>query len=427
MTTLHDRLVDLAEAAPEALPAPGLWDRGLSYRRRRRAGTAVVLVVAAVALVVLGSVTWLRSPQTAELLPADSPGGLPDRLYTPSRWLPGTDNRPLGTIAAVIPADRGTWSGTDDRGLVGVSAVTGEYRFLDLPRLASNLGPVWALSPDGRYVAYLYQEGDLAGSADATGLALYDSTTGQTRLHVLRDGQGIQLSHDNLAWAGDDIVMLTWSTTDGISGDNLVAWNVHVEAPQTLAARGSVISILGAGPGFVVVASSRELVVADPGTGLVLRDLRAPLRGSRQVFDASSTRFAVRVTTGLGSQVLVGTLARDPDDPPSYVEVPRSETVEDAVAWVGADHLAVRRLDPVGGAEAVENIDVRTGAVGNRVLLAPGQHGGVQLATELLARPTVAAVAPAHPLDPRLVKVGGAAIVLLAGLAAILWRRRVRP
>jgi hypothetical protein len=411
MTTLHDRLVDLAEAAPEALPAPGLWDRGLSYRRRRRAGTAFVLVVAAVALVVLGSATWLRSPQTAELLPADSPGGLPDRLYTPSRWLPGTDDGPLGAIAAVIPAGRGTWSGTDDRGLVGVSAVTGEYRFLDLPRLASNLGPVWALSPDGRYVAYLYQEGDLAGSADATGLALYDSTTGQTRLHVLRDGQGIQLSHDNLAWAGDDIVMLAWSTTDGTRGDNLVAWNVHVEAPQTLAARGS----------------SRELVVADPGTGLVLRDLRAPLRGSRQVFDASSTRFAVRVTTDLGSQVLVGTLARDPDDPPSYVGVPRSETVEDAVAWVGADHLAVRRLDPVGGAEVVENIDVRTGAVDNRVLLAPGQHGGVQLATELLARPAVAAVAPARPLDPRLVKVGGGAIVLLAGLAAILWRRRVRP
>ena len=37
MTTLHDRLADLArDQAPTAPPAPELWVRGRRYHRRRR-------------------------------------------------------------------------------------------------------------------------------------------------------------------------------------------------------------------------------------------------------------------------------------------------------------------------------------------------------------------------------------------------------
>jgi hypothetical protein len=158
MTTLHDRLADLAGDAPHAHPQPGLWDRGQRYRRRRSAGTVVVLAVAAVALVVLGSVTWLRSPSAVEPLPADSPGGMPDHLYAASGWLPGTDDAgPLGPIAALVPAVRQTWTGQENA-ILGVSATTGTYRFLDLPGLATtdlSISPPWSLSPDGRYVAYL--------------------------------------------------------------------------------------------------------------------------------------------------------------------------------------------------------------------------------------------------------------------------------
>src|SRR3954467_4864466 len=111
MTTLHDRLADLAEDAPAAQPEPGLWDQGLRYRRRRRTGRGVVLSMAAVALVVLGSVTWLRSPAAVEPLPADSPGGMPDHIYAASRWLPGTDDSgPLGPIAALFRSERESWS-----------------------------------------------------------------------------------------------------------------------------------------------------------------------------------------------------------------------------------------------------------------------------------------------------------------------------
>src|ERR1700712_2626240 len=133
MTTLHDRLTDLAQDAPAGPPVPQLWDRGMRYRRRRRLGTCVVLLAAVLALVSLTSLSWVRARHDA--LPLRSPGALPDQLYAPSPWLPDTAGHPLGRLAAVIRADRHTWSGASDRELVGVSATSGEYRFLDLPHL----------------------------------------------------------------------------------------------------------------------------------------------------------------------------------------------------------------------------------------------------------------------------------------------------
>src|SRR5262245_59517516 len=180
MTRLQDRLADLAEDAPPPRPAPELWDRGLRYRRRRWTGTAVVAAVAAVALLVLGTATWLRS-SSDEPLPAGSPAAMPDHLYAASGWLPGTDRAgPLGPIAALVPTVRHTWTG-DENGVVGVSATTGEYRFVDLPGLAVDdaLDGSWSLSPDGRFIAYLYRDdGAHVAPGAATGVALYDTSTG---------------------------------------------------------------------------------------------------------------------------------------------------------------------------------------------------------------------------------------------------------
>src|SRR4051812_8665492 len=108
MTTLHDRLADLADDAPPGGPAPDLWERGRRYHRQRRVGTLAIAGAACVALVAIAGLSWQQSGGLPE--PAAPPSverALPDRLWTPSPWLPGTDEAgPLGPLAAVVGADR---------------------------------------------------------------------------------------------------------------------------------------------------------------------------------------------------------------------------------------------------------------------------------------------------------------------------------
>jgi hypothetical protein len=438
MTILHDRLEDLAEDAPAALPVPDLWQRGVRYRRRRRTGTAVVISVAAAALVVLGSVTWLRSPAAVEPLPANSPGGMPDRLYAPSPWLPGTDGAgPLGIIASLIGADRGHWTGTQTREVVGVSATTGEYRFLDLPDLAPHAGELhdYALSPDGRWVAYLYRDSHSdAPDRAATGLALYDAATGAVRRQPLPGQLGI--TSDRLLWAGSDVVVLSYGSITDQSGNMSVGqplevWNVHVDGSRTLPDSGEVDDVLGAGPGFVVVEGRHTNRVIDVGTGVVLRTLSRGRHGmTLPVFDRHANRFAVVLGNQLPHVMSIGTPAATTADPPTYEQVPGSEGAFAAYAWIDDNHLAMlQRRDPNGDRydAVVDKVDVTTGAT-SRLVSYDGPDLGFdrQLATDLLSSPTTHAVEPPHPVDPR--KAAGVAgvIVLTAGWALITWRRRVR-
>ena len=154
-TNLHDRLADLAEAAPSPTAGGDLWGRGRALGRRRTAVT-VGSALACLVLLVSTGFSWasLAPPQWA---PAT--GGeleFPDRFFEPSPWLDGTDEAgPIGPLVAVIPAKRRDWS-TTTNGVVGVSATTGEYRFLDLagartnPREPTDV----ELSPQGGHVAY---------------------------------------------------------------------------------------------------------------------------------------------------------------------------------------------------------------------------------------------------------------------------------
>ena len=148
MTTLEDRLADLADDAPAGEATPGLWERGLSLHRRRRRGTIAIAAAAVVALSVLGVASWRMAD--ADPAPAE-PGSdlrLPDRFFTPSKWLPGTDDEgPIGPLVAVAATERAGAA----YGMAAVST-TGEYRFLDLPsRAVDNTGgsAEVSLSADG--------------------------------------------------------------------------------------------------------------------------------------------------------------------------------------------------------------------------------------------------------------------------------------
>jgi hypothetical protein len=439
MTTLHDRLADLAGDAPAGRPAPELWDRGLRYRRRRRTGTAVVLVIAAVALIALGSVTWLRSPAAVAPLPADSPPAVPDRLYAPSPWLPGTaDAGPLGTIAALIPASRGRWTGTEEGQVVGVSATTGEYRFVDLPGLAPHSGLMrpYALSPDGRWVAYLYREaGSRTPDGVATGLALYEAGTGQVRRQALPESLGI--SGDQLEWAGPDAVVLWYGSIQDRSGEMslgrpLEVWNVHVDRPSALSTSRATDELLAAGPGFVVLHGRSTDRVVDVGTGVVLRRMSEGSQGiTSPVFDRRANRFAVMAGDRIPGAMSVGRVGATVDDPPSYVQVPGSERAFAAYGWIDDDHVAVLQrpdTDPMSTEVVVDKVDVTTGET-SRLVEFDGPDLGFdrQLATDLLSRPTARAVKPPDPVDPRKVTGLAAGVILAGGAVLVMWRRRVRP
>jgi hypothetical protein len=433
MTTLHDRLADLAEDSPPALPAPGLWDRGLRYRRRLRAAAAVVLAVAAVALVILGSATWLRSPSAVAPLPSDSPGGMPDHLYPGSGWLPGTAHAaPLGPIAALVPTVRHTWGG-EESGVVGVSMTTGAYRFLDLPGLARNSGgPSWSLSPDGKYVAYVYAgSGDHVAPGAGSGVALYDASTGTVRRHVIPTDLGVRVS--SYYWTGSGTVVVVWGHVTDRHGSGWVedprplVWDVHVEGPHDLV-DGPLVQ--GAGVGFVQARARNGWVWLDPGTGIVLRHLAHAVPTG--AVDATGGRVAFAHLGAQrdddGDRLVVRSIPSGSVRPTSSV-VPGVQHPLRVYSWLDHDHVAALLLEgdphePTG--PVVASVDVRTGQT-RRLVTSDVDLVSSELATDLLDRPTVPGIVPARPLDPREVAVGVALVVLAVPVALTWWRRRVRP
>jgi hypothetical protein len=439
MTTLHDRLADLAEEAPQGLPAPDLWGRGRRLDRRRRVGTGVIAAAACLALVAIVGVTWHRSGAMPEpAAPPDGQPGLPSRLFTPSPWLPGTmEGGPLGSLAVVVGADRGSWTGTEE-GLVGVSATTGEYRFLDLPdRTAGDV----ALSPDGRKVAYWTTGGTTGspqGDRSVTGLAVYDTTNGDLRRADIDTEHG--LAPNALLWADDGDLVLDYGQYRGGAGDDLddqssstpyeqFRWQLDQEAPAPLPLpRGTAnADIVGAGRGRVVLSDSRTYWNYDPDelswAWPMLRDATVAT-STQPVFEISFRFAAVRGSQNPNS-VVVGE-ATGKGGARTRV-VPDSQGTYEVLGWA-AGHVVVERKDGDRERARIDSVDVDTGEHVELVRLASADDvRNLQLATDLFDDPTIAGVEPPDPVDPRTV-TGLLGLTAIAGIGGVVvWRRRVRP
>ena len=210
-TDLHQRLADLAGHPPPASPPDDLWVRGVRRRRAAAVGRAAVAVVLAF-LVGVGGWTW---HQARPIQPADTHGSphLPDRFFRPSPWTHQFAGPP-GQLVTVFPSERKTLL-HDSVGLVGVTAASGGYGFLDVPDDAvSNTthGGGVALSPNGRSVAF-WTSGTPAGTpntqmefgATITGVATYDAVTGRVHKHRIATEHG--LDPTLLLWSDDDSLM----------------------------------------------------------------------------------------------------------------------------------------------------------------------------------------------------------------------------
>ncbi|WP_028635839.1 hypothetical protein [Nocardioides sp. URHA0032] len=437
MTTLHDRLADLADDAPPGGPAPDLWDRGMRYHRQRRAGTAVIAAAAVVLLAVVAGAAWQRSAPVPA--PARGPVGLPDRMWSPSPWLSSTSTP--GQLVALTRADRGSWTGTDP-GVVGVSATSGEYAFVELPGVDLASGDV-ELAPDGRHLAY-WLTGPTTDTPNSlsgpiTGVAVYDTVTGEVAKHWIATAHG--LMPDFLTWADADTVV--YSAGEILGGDDdpdmdqasssfgtVTSWDLGgAPAPVAGVERGA--SLEGAGHGRVLLeeGDGHDDLLIDVDGQAQVRHLDIPSYlgsfGSLRpvALAAGGEPFALVPGDSNPGSVSAGA-ATDLRD------VPGTERTFGVLDWVGSDEIVtLARLgrQAVSSRVAVYRVDVSTGRSRVLVRFPDDSLGGEwQFATDLLDAPSVDAPAPPSPLDPR-VTAGLAVAVCLAAVAAIFWwRRRVR-
>ncbi|WP_172210756.1 hypothetical protein [Nocardioides sp. zg-DK7169] len=438
------RLRDLAEEAPRALPDPALWDRGRRYARLRRGGTAAVAALGVLAVVAVGAVSWQRAAPPAQLAPASAPAAMPDRLYDPSPWLTGTEEEgPLGQLAAIIPAERGSWTGKETE-IVGVSATTGEYRFLDLPRQA-DVGV--ALSPDGRHVAY-WATGETTespnlrdgGALPPAGVAIYDSVTGRVELHDIATAHGLMAS--DLVWADLSTLLVNYAQYRGGEGDpdmdrslgRNVPWQV-LRLGGELRELGSPLDdgdVWGGGDGVVVMSGSGRNVgrwLVDPARPRQPQRLRLD-RGSFVPPRVSPDRRRIAGVPGNRAPNRLAVADLSGDGRSAFEPVPGSRRTLEVIAWNDEEHVVVLRhdRDEVGMYYVtVVETAVESGEQRDLVVVPPDLANSPQFALDLLGGPIVEAVEPPDPMDPRVVVGLSGGAVVAAGAGILVWRRRVQP
>ena len=447
--TLHDQLERLAERAEDTGPTGGeLWDRGTRYRRRIKTGTAAIAAGTLLGLAVLTGVSIVRAGPVPEPIPADAPAGLPSQLWKPSPWLPGSaEVGPPGQVVALVEDQlRRSWWGAE-YGVVAVSAATGDYRFLDLPDLASgDFGPDAVLAPDGRHVAY-WTTGPTTdrpntsghtGGRPVAGLALYDTLTGGVRRQLVATPHG--LSPDELTWTGPGTVVASYlqlvrpGRSSHARGGEAWVWDVAQAAPRRADGIAASAGGWGVPAGGRVLLGDRRLQVRD-GASLEVLDSAI---GHRHVSDGGSgtgvaispdgTRVAGLWTRRQNlSDVPTDVVVAPLDDPAAATRFPGTEAVW-LEGWRDAGHVVATGYPGGDRSQAkLLEVEVTSGQVRTLSVMAPGLASRPQWATDLLGSPVVDRPAPPRPLDPRWV-TGGLVVLVVAGPIALWgWRRRVRP
>ena len=445
---LQERLRSLAERAPAPRSGADLWRAGRRRQVRRAvAGAAATLLVALVAWGGM-SALWTRLPEpapvegTPELV-------LPDQFFTPSAWLPGTDDEgPIGPLVAVFGANRKGWTGRDHNGLVGVSA-DGTYRFLDLPDATPypDRGDQ-VLSADGRRLAFWY-----AGRPDGdpqlvngnllpyVGVAVYDTVTGRLTRHPIDTEHGVSASE--LAWSGDVVWFSYFQYNhgggfgDGADGTfgALVRWDLATTEVLTSEDWRAPVRTYDAGPapgGFVGRASRQRLGLAVTRGAEAARYVKPDMNTTTQSVSPDG-RWLVGTydptPSSSDSKPLPLVAGHLPDQRPDGSLPMHTIGIRawQVLGWKDATHVVVTRLaGKVVGAYAV---DIQTGEANLLTRFDTGNGApGIEVESDAWAAPVVQPDEPDWPMDPRLrVALWTMAIgALLVGLR-ILRRRRAGP
>jgi hypothetical protein len=421
--TLHERFADLVEEAPTSPTPAGIWSDGRHRARRRRVGTAVVAAVTLLALAGVGGLAAHRAAAPG-YAGADSTPALPNRIYHPSPWLGGTGDQPPGRLSMLIPGKRGGWPHYH-WGMVGVSATTGVYRYLDIPGCVSVDG----ISPDGLHVSCFTGSGSGSGSGRSgqvvvDGLAIYDTVTG----HVDRwSSPSGRLALNTVTWASNDAVAFR-------AGDTSYVWELGQGEPRAVPTR-LTLRASAAGSTGLYQSGPHGYFYLDPTHRPVRIHLgnvdRRTLAGA--ALSRSRRRLAVTQPTDTGTRLLVG--YRGPGR-----SVTRLLPVDAAlmrpriVGWADEHHLlVVNQVSPAGrdGSApryALDRVDVDTGQMELVASMSDQQTSwGALFASSLLGAPTRDFPAPPHPINQRLELGLVVGLLCLGGVGLVVWRRRVRP
>ncbi|MFN8189587.1 MAG: hypothetical protein U0R78_03945 [Nocardioidaceae bacterium] len=443
-TDLRERLERLATRAPEPGETADLWRRGRRRQlRRTAAGVAATLVLALVAGVGVAAL-WTRLPDAA---PTDEPTRLvlPDRFFTPSPWLPGTDDKgPIGPLVAVIRCERRSLWGSESA-LAGISATTGEYRFLDLPdeawpnasRLREDVEP--ALSPDGRRLAYWYlghpsgdplveEQGDLS----IVGVAVYDTVTGHVDRMPLKSEHGI--APWALVWGGSTLFVRAGLLTeggvlndsDGFGSNSEGVWSWRPGRGEPTFGAGS-LSLDGPGsPEGYLADSRRGWVLIGPDGSRTVVAARAAISDTPLMSPSGGWAAGISdPTPNIDDSKPQPLTVVDVGSQKSWV-VPGATALQ-VVGWRDEAHLVV--LSRTRDNELLyDSVDIRSGEARPLTQRSWGDGGSFDVAAGLWSAPVVEAREPSWPWDRRWVSGGvGLALGIVAWLVMMLRRRRVGP
>lgn len=447
MATLDERLRDLAQDAPHGgVPEGDLWSRG---KRRQRRGRVTATVLTLVSVLGIGSLaTLIVDPTRSSFAPADAEASivlsLPDRLYTPSPWLHGTDDTgPIGPLVAMVGAERKALFNGSSNGLVAVSAA-GDYAFLDLPDVAvdPDLDVSFALSDDGRFVAYAYADGSATapGQLDsvriATGIAAYDTVTGEVKRQPLASDFGF--ATQAMMWRGAELVVdphfyLDAPTMRGYSArqGRPVVWDVVADTVVRLSAGAPDLHSRALRTGSSLISlKGRQLTVRDPDGAVVART-KLDVDVDTLAVNPDATRAVVRVSSdGSGSSSDQEQEVRSVDL--TGPEAGVSRIVPDVQATSIAGWRDVEHAVLVDGRNAAYwSVDVVTGEREQLLTLPEVSWGsGTTVAAEALRGPVVAGAEPPWVLNPIallwLAGLLGLVLMYLLALAFFKWRHRVR-
>lgn len=349
LSTALRRLAGTATAPGVADPAV-LWKQGRTRVRRRRATAVLTTAVVAVAGYLV-----LQRPEPTIVMPAGEihARAIPKNIYSPSRFLAGvSEEGPPGQLAVIAqkPGDEdhsGSW--------FGISAATGEYRYLDLPREGSD--SEMALSPDGRRVAYwvtgttrksTFGKGDglnVGGplpDRPITGVAIYNATTGRVVEHQVLSDFGL-LPNDGpqggLAWLSDDTLVFTYGVRAGSNSTRDFAsyrWSPVGSTPVELKKGESRAYFAPSLPGEGWITASDQ--VEDTLGAVFVDALGNPTGRTFFTTDSMGTNGDGRLTVNDGRVVGIGASLID-----------KTQSDETTTASLGVPSLSIGELPANGG------------------------------------------------------------------------------